>query len=204
MIIETHGLQHYEVGNSKWGGNLIETQKNDLDKEWLARENKIKNYIVLDCRRSTTEWIKNSIMKSRLPKLLNFKESDIDWLKCHEYACNSLVKTVCDLWNSGITKLKEIADKLQICESTTINYLRQGVELGWCNYKSKEYIYKQVICLTTREIFITAAEAGRKYNVNDSGILACCKKTGKTAGENINTGEKLKWMYLDKYLEDNK
>ena len=200
MIIETHGLQHYEVGNSKWGGNLIETQENDKNKENLARINGIDNYIVLNCRRSTTEWIKNSIMNNKLPQLLNFKEEDIDWLKCHEYACSSLVKVVCDMWTSGIKTLKDIADKLQIGESTTIGYLRQGAELGWCDYKSKEYIYKQVICLTTREIFITAAEAGRKYNVRSSGILACCKKTSNITGENIKSGEKLKWMYYDEYI----
>ena len=140
IICETMGSQHYKQSTGNWG-SLETIQENDLNKEWLARENKIKNYIVIDCRKSELEWVKNSIMKSRLPMLLGFKENDVDWLKCHEYACNSnLVKEVCELWNSGIKNQIEISEKIQIGKSTVWKYLNIGTELGWCDAIKKHKI----------------------------------------------------------------
>jgi len=113
-IIELHGMQHYEEVTGNWKFTLQETQNNDFDKEWLAKLNKIKNYIVIDCRYSDLEWIKNSIMRSNLPKLLNFKESNIDWLKCHESGYKSLVKIVSSLWQDGTKNVLQIAEILKI------------------------------------------------------------------------------------------
>jgi len=136
-IVETHGKQHYEEPKGKWGKS-DKIQENDRQKEQLAKENKIKNYIIIDCRESDMEWIKNSIMNSELPTLLNFKESDIDWLKCHEYACKSMVKTACDLWNKNYI-ISEIVDKLKIGNTTTRRYLKQGAKLGWCELEGRKY-----------------------------------------------------------------
>ena len=137
IICECHGSQHYEEHKGNWQ-SLSEIQDNDFDKEWLARENGIDNYIILDCRKSELEWIKNSIMNSKLPKLLNFKEEDIDWEQCHEYACNSLVKEVCDLWGNNLQNTLKIAEELKICRTTVTKYLKQGAELGWCDYDAEE------------------------------------------------------------------
>ena len=201
FLAETHGIQHYEETNGSWD-SLSEIQENDLDKEWLARENKIKTYIILNCQNSNMEWIKNNILKSKLPTLLNFKEEDIDWLKCHEYACVSLVKLVCEEWNNGIKNTKIIGDKLKLCTDTVIKYLKQGVELGWCDYDPKKQNGKSIICLTTGEVFNSISNANRKYNINISHISECCKsdKT-KSAGKHPETGEKMTWEYYDKYLE---
>jgi len=210
IICECHGLQHYEETKGKWS-SLSEIQDNDFDKEWLARENKIENYIVLDCRESTMEWIKKSIMNSNpnLPKLLNFKEEDIDWNKCYKYACKSLVKVVCDLWNDGIKNTLEIADKLKLGRGVVWKYLKQGAELGWCDYNGKEESVKnvlsekhckKVICLTTGEVFSSQLEASKYYNMKGhGGICLCCKKKKKSAGKHPVTGKKLIWMYYDEY-----
>lgn len=202
-IVETHGLQHYEDKENR-RMSLNEIQVNDKAKEKLAKENDIKNYIVLDCRCSNMEWIQNSIMNSELPNLLNFKEDNIDWLKCHEYACSSLVKDVCCLWNDGIKNTLKIANKLKINRSTIIRYLKQGTELGWCDYdpkealRNKEYIYKKVICLTTGEIFNSILDASKIYDVHKSSISACCRRDeNKSAGRHPATGEKLIWMFYD-------
>ena len=137
-IIETHGIQHYEESSGIFWTELQKTQDNDFTKEWTARGNSIANYIIIDCRKSNINWIKDSIMKSRLPKLLNFKESDINWLKCHEWACNSLVKVVCNLWNCGTDNVSKIGEKLKLHRDTIARYLKQGVELGWCDYDPEE------------------------------------------------------------------
>ena len=211
-IIETHGKQHYEETKSNWGRSLSETQENDKQKEELARRNGIINYIVIDCRKSDIKWIKNNIMNrdpSRsdqpcLAELLNFKENDIDWLKCHEFACDlNMVKAVCDLWGNGIKNTLEIGNTLKIHKVTVMKYLRQGNELGLCDYDGKKVSCKQVICLTTGETFDSLTDASEKYNVNISSISACCKGKphNKSAGKHQITKEPLEWMYYDEYIK---
>jgi len=206
-IVETHGLQHYEENGYKWH-SLKETQENDKCKEILAKENNIINYIILDCRYSKLEWIKNSIINSELPNLLNFEESDIYWLKCHEYACSSLVKVASDLWNSGIKNTLEIANIMKLSRSKITIFLKQGAKLNICDYNPKEEHRKRdalakenksikVICLTTGEIFDSVTQAVNKYSGH---ISNCCSGKRNYAGK-LPDGTKLKWMYYDKYLE---
>ena len=203
-IIETHGLQHYE-GN--FGKTLEEIQQNDKIKEQLAKSNSIKNYIIIDCRKSELEWIKNSIMESELPKLLNFKEEDIDWLKCHEYACNSLVKVACNYWNNGIKNIPDIMKIMKLGRKVIRKYLKQGTKLDWCDYdpkislSNKKITYKKVICLTTNEVFDSISEASNKYNINNSCISQCCNKKAKSAGRHPVTNKKMVWMLYDEYLK---
>jgi len=204
-IIETHGIQHYEGGfdkikSTKHIKTLEEEQNNDEKKENLAIKNGIDNYIILDCRYSELNWIKNSILNSELPILLNFKEEDIDWLKCHEYACNSLVKEVCNLWNNGIKSTKEIGELLKKGNTAIVKYLKQGAILGWCDYDPKQCLYKEVICLNTNEVFNGVIEASKKCNIIKTSIYKCCKGWQKSAG-NLPDGTKLKWMYYEEYLK---
>lgn len=131
-IIETHGVQHYEE-KPNWG-TLEDTQKNDKQKEQLAKNNNISNYIVIDCRESDMGWIKNNILQSALPILLDFKEDDINWLECHEYACKSLVKEICQEWSNGNKNINKIAEKYKISIRTIGRYLKSGEEFGWCDY----------------------------------------------------------------------
>jgi hypothetical protein len=159
------------------------------------------------------EWIKNNIMQSQLPQLLGFEEEDINWLKCHEYACNSLVKVACDLWNDKFN-IKDIAKDIKVHTSTIHKYLKQGTKLGWCDYDPKEEHKKagillgekrrrQIICLTTGEIFNSIIEASNQYNIKKCGISTCCNKNGiqKSAGKHPITNEKMVWMYYEDYLE---
>jgi len=214
LIIEIHGIQHYEDINGNWG-SLEETKENDFDKEWLARSNNIKNYIILDCRESEIDWIKKSVINSSLPNLLNFKQEDIDWLKCHEFACNSLVKTACDLWKQGLTTT-EIGKIIGLFNGTISDYLKKGIKLGWCDYtikqsrqrgtnKTQESKLKklpQLICLNTFEVFENVHIASQKYNISSESINNVFKNKNyfKSAGKHEITGEKIKWMYYEDYL----
>lgn len=59
---------------------------------------------------------------------------------------------------------------------------------------------KSVICLTTGEIFKSAKEAHKKHpTASRSGISGCCnkKKSYHTSGYLEETGERLRWSYLD-------
>jgi len=157
------------------------------------------------------EWIKNSIINSNLPQILKFKENDIDWLMCHEYACSSLVKTSSDLWESGIKSTIKIANLLKVGKGTIANYLKQGFILGWSDYNSEdamkmnynslqERMSVKVVCLTTGEIFNSQTEGAKKYNITKSGISQCCNNKQKSAGKDLETGEKLTWMHYDKWI----
>ena len=134
IIIETHGMQHYEecllhtYSNAR---TLLEEQENDILKMNLAISNGIfpQNYIQLDCRYSDMNYIKDTIMSSILPELLNFKEEDIDWNECNCVATSSRVYEVCILWNDGV-RIKDIANKMKLTDVTIRNYLRRGFELG--------------------------------------------------------------------------
>jgi len=213
-IIETHGIQHYKETKGIWD-KLQAIQENDKIKEQLAIENNIKNYIVLDCRKSDLDWIKNSIMKRDqnnpnqqcLAEILNFKEEDINWLKCHEFACNSLVKVVCDYWNSGIESTVNISKILNMHNSTIRKYLKQGTKLDLCNYDAKKEVKRtlelghghnkrKIVQLTVDGKFLKEWDCikttSEKINVHQNGIVQCCKGKYKTSGG-------YKWMYKEDY-----
>jgi len=203
-IVETHGKQHYEEnGFNFYGGRTLEEeQENDKIKEELAINNNIINYIVIDCKKSELEYIKNNILNSKLAKLYDL--SNIDWLKCHEFACNSLIKIVCDLWNSGLKSTTEISDKMHISVSTIRKYLKQGTLLNWCDYPKGKIRFtnnkppinsRSVINLNTNKIFDSIINAAKYYNMNSYGNISfACQNKTKTAGGYI-------WMYYDEYIK---
>lgn len=180
-IIETHGLQHYEesfnrIVSTKKIRNLKEEQENDRRKEQLAKDNGIEHYIVLDCRKSELEWIKKSVLDSELLTLFNYNESDIDWLKCEEYALSNLVKQACEYKsNDPNLTTSEIGQLLNISGKTIKEYLKLGSKYNWCVYDPKKE-HQRVASLTNNKhtksveifkndmslgVFISASELSR-------------------------------------------
>lgn len=133
-IIEINGEQHYKESSkySKFKLTLVEEQENDRLKQELALKNGIENYIVIDCRKSDLEFIKSNVLNSELSKI--FDLSKIDWLKCEIYACNSLIKVACNIFNQGIINTTHIAKIMKLERSTVYNYLQKGTKIGWCCY----------------------------------------------------------------------
>lgn len=135
VCIECHGEQHYTetfygIGDS--ARTLAEEQENDEIKMRLALQNGVLSdcYIQLDCRESSVEYIKRSIMSSNLPILLSFTDDQINWDECGFFAMSSRMIEVCDLWNDSIKSIQEIATSTRLCRSTVYKYLRRGEELG--------------------------------------------------------------------------
>jgi len=199
-ILEANGIQHYEE-NKNWKISLKETQENDQSKHRLAEENNIENYIKINCRKSQLEFIKDNILNSSLNSL--FDLSNVNWLKCHEFACKSLVKIVCNLWCDGIKNPVELGRLLKLAETTTRTYLKQGNKLGWCQYDVTEQGTRKVICITTGKKFDNIVEGVKEYRIykcTDSQIIKCCKGKAHSAGK-LEDGTKLVWMYYEDYLE---
>lgn len=216
IIIETHGLQHYQGGFETFnkGRNEVEEKANDIYKYKIAIDNGISenNYIEIDSRLSDLDFMKNSILKSKLKNF--FDLSDVEWSKCHEFACNSMIKNACDLWNKGFKNTNIIAEKLNLSRSTIVNYLKKGVLLNWCDYNPKEELKKrsaivgnlvgnrnkkEIIQLSLKGDLIKKWESvsSAHKSLKISHITCCCKGKQKTSGG-------YKWMYkedYDKYLE---
>ena len=141
IIIETHGMQHYKDTN--FGRTLVEEQENDRIKEKLAKENGITEYIVIDCRYSNYEWIKNSILASKLNQIFNLKK--VSFKECAEYANSNIKKKVCDYYNIYRYRgRKHIADHFNLSPTTISVYLKEGNDIGWCKYNKTSFSRKQI------------------------------------------------------------
>jgi len=207
IIIEIHGIQHYKELSNNWG-SFLDIKVNDNHKRETALLNGIKkeNYVIINCSKSEQKYIKDSIMNSILHQL--FDLSNINWLKCHEYACKSLVKEVCNLWNIGMNNILHISDKTKLCKNTVREYLKQGAICGWCCYNSDEEFknkgYKnnmKVYCLELDKFFDSIKLASLALNIGSSAISKVCKSKLKSSGKHPETGESLHWMYYEDYLK---
>lgn len=169
MIIEAHGRQHYEESNR--GRGLREEQQNDKEKEKLALQNGINNYIILDCRESTEEYIKKSIFDSKLINCLDL--SNINWLECEEHACGTLVKDICNMWNkyNGTKTALEIGKMFRICRYSAVKYLKIGSKLSWCNYNAETEKNKACIKMgESNRIKVICLENNKTFN----SFTECC------------------------------
>lgn len=139
-IIEVHGVQHYKQTGRKGERvrTLQEEQNNDKYKQKLALQNKINNYIILDCRNSNLKYIKNSIINSQLNEIFNL--NNIDWLKCESFALSNRIKEVCNYWSNKSHKetINDIADRFKLSGATIRRYLKYGSELNWCDYNPED------------------------------------------------------------------
>lgn len=122
------------------------------------------------------------------------------YIKSQTSICNLIAQITND--NTELNQ-QEIADKLkekygyQLHKSTVCSYLKKLNKLGLTSYKNKVKYKKQVICITTGEVFDCIKKASEKYKVADSNICNCCKGKNKYAGKRPETGEPLVWKYLD-------
>ena len=123
MIIETHGMQHYEKGFESCGGRTLEEeQENDRLKKELALNNNIKNYIVVDCRYSEFDWLKENVLKE-----LNefFDLSNIDWNLVWENSLKNFVWETKRLVEKGYNNI-QIAEILCVNKTTIEKYKKQS------------------------------------------------------------------------------
>lgn len=136
MIIEIHGIQHYEERSYSFVfRTLEEEQSNDELKQRLASQNGIQKYIVLDCRKSDMDWIKNSILHSKLSEIYDL--SKVDWAECLDYSKSERVQEIADLWNDKLS-LGEICERTHLSRTNVRKHLLSGKQLGLCDYSVEE------------------------------------------------------------------
>ena len=145
VILETHGLQHYEHSFKKFGKTLKEEQENDRYKRELAISNGIlnENYHEINCRHSTLEWCKPNIEKTLTSYVDISILTDEDWKEVDLQAQKSLKIEVCKYWkenkevNSELTT-QQVAEVFGVYCTTVRNYLNWGNTNGFCIYDGEE------------------------------------------------------------------
>lgn len=134
FVVEMQGIQHY---NLKWHNREDKTiLERDNYKVSKCKENNIKE-IIIDCRDSNFEFIKNNISNSVLGEILDI--SQVNWAKIALNIERNLVKECCELYNKNpFWSTLDIANQVKIEKVTVIRYLKRGTEIGWCNYTTNE------------------------------------------------------------------
>lgn len=130
-ICEAHGMQHYEKSGFTTR-SLEEEQENDKQKHKLAFKNGIKEYIVIDCRYSDFDFIKNNVINSRFADLYDLTK--IDWIKLENDINNNILIQASNLWNSGIHDPEMLARELDINQNNIHIIMSRAKELGLCDY----------------------------------------------------------------------
>lgn len=132
-IIETHGMQHYQYSGFKLR-SLEEEMKNDENKKTLAELNGCQ-YYVIDCRKSTKNWIKQSTIDSGILNYLGCSFENINWDECDTFAISNRCKEACNL-KAKYPEMTatDISKMMKISPPIIGKYLHIGTELGWCYY----------------------------------------------------------------------
>lgn len=203
MVIEVHGEQHYTQSFKSLGGKSVEEEKvNDNYKENLAKLNGIKNYLIVDCRNSDLNWLKDNFIK-RLSSYFNLE--NIDWKNIYLNSNKSIVVYICEQWNRYYKThtTKDLAELLKLNQSMIANSVKRGVSLGLCEYdkeiersKSARKISKPVIQLDLDGNFVRELKSCREgliYGFDNSSISACCRGVRK-----VHKG--FKFVYKENYM----
>lgn len=139
LIIETHGGQHYDGGFEWIGGNSLEEEQcNDKYKYEMAMSNGINKYIIINCRRSNFNFIKNNILNSELANL--FDLSIVDWNSIDTKLKMNLIQNIADDWIK-LSNSRLVAKNNRISLKKVNEYLLKATELGYCGYNRNNDLY---------------------------------------------------------------
>lgn len=201
-IIEMHGIQHYS--KVKQFHSLDYEQSNDkMKKELALQSGEIDHYIVIDCSKSSVDYISKNIENSELPSILNWKTQP-DYIKIGTLASNNYILEASKLYNQGLTPY-EIADVLKVHHATVYDYLNKGFELNLCEYEphkkgrkapTKEY----VIHLETKNVYDNAVAANKQYSNSPSRDAILMNCNNETRYCHNKDGTYSHWMKYDDYL----
>ena len=184
-IVEVHGEQHYR--DTYWTSLKYESN-NDIYKKELALSNGITNYFEIDCKKSESDYIINSIVKSNILNLLEVDYAQIDFTKCDKYATRNIVKDVCDYYSNVDNVPINIAKHFGLYKSTIHKYLNQGNKFGWCipdytGSKKPISVFKDDKYIDTYESASFLGKNGKDIfgtTLDSSCITAVCKGKRKS------------------------
>lgn len=197
VCIEMQGVQHYDKRkNSGWYNERMEFS-DEIKKDFCERNNII--YIDIDCSSSDFYLIVNNIKETPLKNVLSFENLEkvrVKSLERNEYVD---IEKIIKLHNNGSSFL-EIQKITGIHRKKVVRILRK---IGECKPRGGvKQNGKKVVCINNQRVFDTLTEARDFANLKQvNNIMMACKGKRKTAGKHPLTGEPLKWMYYDEYLD---
>lgn len=198
MIIEVHGIQHYEQTNRRGARTLQEEQENDELKKRIALENGIVNYITIDARKSDSEWIINNLLNSSLVNCLEVNSLDFTLF---EFKPNLITLKAWNLWSEGCG-IMSISEQLKISKKATRGYLTLGKSLGKSDYESKnryDRIKKSVLKLDYTGEIIERFESGLDAK---GGYSQKSLQVTRYPFDTIGRTDNYIWVYESEYNEN--
>lgn len=202
-IIEVDGEFHRKDNNMN-GQTKDESKWLDNEKDRLAQEHGY-NVIRIIYNDNTFNIKQNLIDNYELKDI--FDLSKVNWNKCNEFALSNLVKIACDYKkNNPNMTTTQIGKIMNIDKQIILKYLKQGNELGWCEYDAKEEMKKSGKSLSLNNskpikifnknmdliyMFSSAVECEKQsyklfgINFSGTGIYATCTGEQKTHRRHI-------------------
>jgi len=172
-IIEVHGRQHYfeSRGNFK-SKNLKEEQENDYFKERIAIANDIKNYIIIDAKNSSFNYIKNNIINSSLGSIIDIKK--VVWMNIEKSSRKSHYIEILNLWKKGLS-VSDIFKQTKHSRNTIRRALNSFADAGLCDYGiDKKIIQKNKNNEIIRE-WQSVKDIVKNIGLSKNCILRVCK-----------------------------
>lgn len=180
LIIEVHGLQHFE-DNPRWRGLEWQRQNDEL-KRTQAISNGITHYVEIDCRYSSYSFMKKNIVES-LADFMDFSEEILR----ESYTKSQLMsnKEVIQDYGNGMM-IKDIAEKYKISTRTVYRKLKELEGTEYTDYNSTLNRTKSILEHNTKiskpvakmdgngkviEIFKSISEAERSLNISVSRVI---------------------------------
>ncbi|PTE82526.1 hypothetical protein BUY79_12625 [Staphylococcus equorum] len=184
-LVETHGEQHYYTEDRAY--HKVETiQESDSVKRNYAKNNNI-NYIELDCRESTFEFVRNSIENNK--HLPNIEDTEIEEM-LHLIKINSVydIKEIVEMYKSGKSTI-QIGESLGY-DAMTIGRILKRNNIKLRNSGSPK---RMVRLIETNQIYTSGLEAMRETGISNSNISLNCNGKLKSVGKHTVTNDKLHW-----------
>ena len=186
MVIETHGEQHYNTANNSYF-DYKTTHRSDLLKEKFCRNNKIQ-YVSVDCKKSSYEYITNNIIDNVPLDLKICKDVIIENINNQSF--NNDFKDIINMYKKG-ESLCSIAKKYNRDVSYISNLVKRA---GVFEDRTRN---KKVQCITTGQVFDGVREATREVGLSsNASISIACRNKYRSAGKHPETGEKLYWKFI--------
>lgn len=134
-IIEVNGIQHYVQTSNTWG-SLQKQQYNDVYKKEFAMQQGISRYVVIDARTSDFNYIKESIIDSKLADIISF--DSVNWESIEDSINkNGRVKEMCEYWEQHPeVTVVDMENKFHRSEKIIYDTLKIGYDMGWCRKRT--------------------------------------------------------------------
>lgn len=187
-VLEMDGGFHFK-DNKMNNSSKEDVQNIDKIKDQLAKENNVQ-MIRIDCKLSDFDYIKNSILNSKLSDI--FDLDCIDWNKCENFARSNFLKTICtyyEKYKAEKTKT-EIARKFGIHIATLLRYIKIGLK---ANFISSDITEKEKYNLISKKMGKTVKVVN--LLTNDCMIFNSVTQSSKSLEENENNSFKRRQIY---------